>query len=52
MCVSSAWKRQYVKSKHNVQEILCKQSAESVWMKKVIIFNSKFQLLQPKDFFY
>ena len=43
-CFSSPWKRKYVKSKHNVQEILCKQSAESVWMKKVIIFNYKFQL--------
>ena len=43
-CFSSPWKRQYVKSTHNVQEILCKQSAESVWIKKVIIFTYKFQL--------
>ena len=43
LCFSSLWKRQYVKNKHNVQEILCKQSRESVWGKKVVIFNHRQQ---------
>ena len=44
LCFSSFWKRQYVKDKHHVQEILCKQSLASFWIKKVIISDYRLQL--------
>ena len=38
-----------VKSKHNMQEILCKQLVESVCLKKVIVFYYRFQLCNSND---
>ena len=38
-CFRLLWQIHYVKSKHNVQEVQCKQSGESVWVKEVIIFG-------------